>query len=191
MDIQRADGVRRNSTLICAPIMAESVDQMLVQMKRAKELGADLAEVRVDFLRNFSPRNDLEALIKQCPLPTLITYRPKWEGGQYDGDENKRQKALQIAMELGADFIDIELKVAQEFYNFIQGKKPEKVKIIVSSHNYECTPSIEEIGDLVARIQATGADIVKVATTALDITDNARMFHIIVNLQDLLWAREV
>lgn len=75
------------------------------------------------------------------------------------------------------------LKVAQEFYNFIQGKKPEKVKIIVSSHNYECTPSIEEIGDLVARIQATGADIVKVATTALDITDNARMFHIIVNLQ--------
>ncbi|KAG6750570.1 hypothetical protein POTOM_045068 [Populus tomentosa] len=183
MDIQRADGVRRNSTLICAPIMAESVDQMLVQMKRAKELGADLAEVRVDFLRNFSPRNDLEALIKQCPLPTLITYRPKWEGGQYDGDENKRQKALQIAMELGADFIDIELKVAQEFYNFIQGKKPEKVKIIVSSHNYECTPSMEEIGDLVARIQATGADIVKVATTALDITDNARMFHIIVNLQ--------
>ncbi|KAJ6876929.1 hypothetical protein NC651_029829 [Populus alba x Populus x berolinensis] len=183
MDIQRADGVRRNSTLICAPIMAESVDQMLVQMKRAKELGADLAEVRVDFLRNFSPRNDLEALIKQCPLPTLITYRPKWEGGQYDGDENKRQKALQIAMELGADFIDIELKVAQEFYDFIQGKKPEKVKIIVSSHNYECTPSIEEIGDLVARIQATGADIVKVATTALDITDNARMFHIIVNLQ--------
>jgi 3-dehydroquinate dehydratase/shikimate dehydrogenase len=41
-----------------------------------------------------------------------ICFRPKWEGGQYDGDENKRQKALQIAMELGADFIDIELKVS-------------------------------------------------------------------------------
>lgn len=75
------------------------------------------------------------------------------------------------------------MKVAQEFYNFIQGKKPEKVKIIVSSHNYECTPSIEDIGDLAVRIQATGADIVKIATTALDITDNARMFHIIANLQ--------
>ncbi|KAJ6384408.1 hypothetical protein OIU78_027672 [Salix suchowensis] len=183
MDLQSIDEMRRNSTLICAPIMAESVDQMLIQMKRAKELGADIAEVRVDFLKNFSPRNDLETLIKQGPLPTLITYRPKWEGGQYDGDENKRQKALQLAMELGADFIDIELKVAQEFYNFIQGKKPEKVKIIVSSHNYECTPSIEDIGDLAVRIQATGADIVKIATTALDITDNARMFHIIANLQ--------
>ncbi|CAK7340834.1 unnamed protein product [Dovyalis caffra] len=180
--------MRRNSTLICAPIMAEAVGQMLVQMKKAKELGADLAEVRVDFLKNFSPRNDLEVLIKQGPLPTLITYRPKWEGGQYDGDENKRQEALKLAMELGADFIDIELKVglptvAQEFYNFIQGNKPEKVKIIVSSHNYECTPSIEDIGDLAARILATGADIVKVATTALDITDNARMFHTIVHSQ--------
>lgn len=41
-----------------------------------------------------------------------ICFRPKWEGGQYDGDENKRQKALQLAMELGADFIDIELKVS-------------------------------------------------------------------------------
>lgn len=84
------------------------------------------------------------------------------------------------------------MKVAQEFYNLIQGRKTEKVKIIVSSHNYESTPSIEEIGNLVARIQATGADIVKVATTALDITDNARMFHVLVHSQvSVLHALEV
>lgn len=143
--------------------------------------------------------------------------RPKWEGGQYDGDENKRQEALRLAMELGSDFIDVELKVqllticriyfnvenvlssyaseqvielfnlllkvAQEFFSSIQGKKPEKVKIIVSSHNYDRTPTVEEIGELVARIQATGADIVKIATTALDITDNARMFQVLVHSQ--------
>ncbi|KAF2298581.1 hypothetical protein GH714_024198 [Hevea brasiliensis] len=145
-DLQIVDGARRNSTLICAPVMAESVDQMLVQMKKAKELGADLVEIRVDFLKNFSPRQNLEVLVKQSPLPTLITYRPKWEGGEYDGDESKRQEALRLAMELGSDFIDVELKVAQGFFSSIQGKKPEKVKIIVSSHNYESTPSIEEIG---------------------------------------------
>ncbi|KAJ9131543.1 hypothetical protein P3X46_035198 [Hevea brasiliensis] len=182
-DLQIVDGARRNSTLICAPVMAESVDQMLVQMKKAKELGADLVEIRVDFLKNFSPRQNLEVLVKQSPLPTLITYRPKWEGGEYDGDESKRQEALRLAMELGSDFIDVELKVAQGFFSSIQGKKPEKVKIIVSSHNYESTPSIEEIGELVAKIQATGADIVKIATTALDITDNARMFQVLVHLQ--------
>ncbi|KAB2629783.1 bifunctional 3-dehydroquinate dehydratase/shikimate dehydrogenase [Pyrus ussuriensis x Pyrus communis] len=182
-DLHIMDGSRRNSTLICAPVMAESVDQMLVQMGKAKEVGADLVEIRVDFLKNFNPRQDLGALINQSPLPTLVTYRPSWEGGQYKGDDKQRQDALRVAMELGADFIDVELKVADEFYNSIQGKKPEKVKIIVSSHNYEKTPSSEEIGDLVARIQATGADIVKIATTALDITDSARVFQVLVHSQ--------
>lgn len=63
------------------------------------------------------------------------------------------------------------------------GNKPEKCKVIVSSHNYEYTPSIEELGNLVARIQAAGADIVKFATTAQDITDVARVFQISVHSQ--------
>jgi 3-dehydroquinate dehydratase/shikimate dehydrogenase len=74
-DLQIVDGARRSSTLICAPVMAETVDQMLIQTRKAKELGADLVEIRLDFLKNFSPRQDLEILFKQCPLPTLITYR--------------------------------------------------------------------------------------------------------------------
>lgn len=40
-----------------------------------------------------------------------LPYRPKWEGGQYEGDDNKRQETLILAMELGADYIDVELKV--------------------------------------------------------------------------------
>ncbi|MBA0554947.1 hypothetical protein Golob_014019 [Gossypium lobatum] len=163
--------------------MAESVDQMLVQMQKAKDFGGDLVELRVDFLKNFVPRQDLDILIKQAPLPTLITYRPRWEGGQYDGDESKRREALRLAMELGADYIDIELKVAHDFFNSLPGKRPEKVKIIVSSHNYERTPSVKELSHLVARIQATGADIVKIATTAVDIIDNARIFQVLVHSQ--------
>ena len=37
--------------------------------------------------------------------------RPTWEGGQYNGDEKSRWDALQLAMELGADYIDVELQV--------------------------------------------------------------------------------
>lgn len=79
-------------------------------------------------------------------------------------------------MELGADHIDVELQAVDDFNNLIQGDKPTKCKLIVSSHNYENTPSVEELGNLVAKIQSTGADIVKFATTAVDITDVARVF---------------
>ena len=69
------DKAWRNTTLICAPAMAESVDEMLIQMIKAKELGADVVEIRLDFLKNFNPHSDLEILINQSLLPTIITYR--------------------------------------------------------------------------------------------------------------------
>ncbi|KAK9291764.1 hypothetical protein L1049_019714 [Liquidambar formosana] len=183
-DLQTStSGVRSNPTLLCTPLMGTTVDQMLLEMRKAREIGADVVEIRLDCLRNFSPRQDLEILIKQSPLPTLVTYRPIWEGGQYEGDEKKRQDALRLAMELGASYIDVELEVAHEFNNSIYDKKPDNFKVIVSSHNFHNTPSLEAIGNLVARIQATGADIVKIATTALDITDVARIFQITVHSQ--------
>ncbi|XP_024181354.1 bifunctional 3-dehydroquinate dehydratase/shikimate dehydrogenase, chloroplastic isoform X1 [Rosa chinensis] len=176
-------GMRKSSTLICAPIVAESVAMMVVEIGRAKAAGADLVEIRLDHLKVFNCNQDVKTLIDQSALPTLFTYRPKWEGGQYDGDEKSRLDALRLAMELGADYIDVELQVAQEFIGSIQDKKPEKLKIIVSSHNYQETPSVEALGNLVAKIQATGADIVKIATFALDITDVARIFQITVHSQ--------
>lgn len=71
----RDHGGRRNSTLICAPIIADSVEQMVSQMRKAKELGADLVEARLDFLKDFNPKQHLQTLINNRPLPTLITYR--------------------------------------------------------------------------------------------------------------------
>ena len=65
----------------------------------------------------------------------------------------------------------------------ISMKKPEKFKLIVSSHNYQNTPSTEELGNLVSRIQAVGADIVKIATSAVDISDVARLFKVLVHCQ--------
>ncbi|RYR18694.1 hypothetical protein Ahy_B03g063310 isoform D [Arachis hypogaea] len=176
-------GMRKNPTLLCAPVMADSVDKMHLDVSKAKASGADLVEIRLDSLKTFNPSSHLPTLINNRPLPLLFTYRPNWEGGMYEGDDNTRFHALRLAMELGADYIDIELKVANQFYDFIRGKTYDKTKVIVSSHNYQQTPSVEDLGDLVARIQATRADIVKIATTALEITDVARMFQIMVHSQ--------
>ncbi|XP_010546914.1 PREDICTED: bifunctional 3-dehydroquinate dehydratase/shikimate dehydrogenase, chloroplastic [Tarenaya hassleriana] len=175
--------IRKNPSLICAPVMADSVDKMVADTFKAKELGADLVEIRLDSLKTFNPHEDLKTIIKQSPLPTLFTYRPKWEGGQYEGDETERQDVLRLAMELGADYIDVELQVAGEFIKSIHGKKPDKFRVIVSSHNYQNTPSVEDLNGLVSRIRATGADIVKIATTAVDITDVERIFQITSNSQ--------
>lgn len=38
-------------------------------------------------------------------------HRPKWEGGEYEGDDESRFEALLLAMELGAEYVDVEFKV--------------------------------------------------------------------------------
>ncbi|CAK9152192.1 unnamed protein product [Ilex paraguariensis] len=93
---------------------------MLHGMYQAKAQGADLVEVRLDCIRNFRPRGDLQILLKNKPLPVIIVYRPKWEGGQYDGDEQMRLEALLLAQDLGADYIEFELKVGG--YTFFRPK---------------------------------------------------------------------
>uniref|UniRef100_A0A0D9V145 Shikimate dehydrogenase n=1 Tax=Leersia perrieri TaxID=77586 RepID=A0A0D9V145_9ORYZ len=199
------------TTLLCVPLVTRTVEAMLADAAAAAAAGADLVEIRLDFIEGFRPREHLPLLLRGCPIPALATYRPNWEGGQYEGDDITRFEALRLAMELGIDYVDIELKfsiflemndlsmemwhdcvhnnfenefsVADKFISFISGSKPEKCKLIVSSHNYESTPSCEELADLVARIQAVGADIVKIATTARDIVDVSRMFQVMVHCQ--------
>lgn len=65
----------RNSTLICTPIMGESVEKMVIDIGKAKNSGADLVEIRLDSLKVFDPHKDLKTLINGSPLPTLFTYR--------------------------------------------------------------------------------------------------------------------
>ncbi|XP_040385193.1 bifunctional 3-dehydroquinate dehydratase/shikimate dehydrogenase, chloroplastic-like isoform X2 [Oryza brachyantha] len=171
-------------TLLCVPATARAPREMAAEAAAAAALGADVAELRLDRLSGFAPRRDLPVLLAQPrPLPALVTYRPKWEGGEYEGDDEPRFEALLLAMEMGAEYVDIELKVADKFMKLISGKKPETCKLIVSSHNFENTPSAEELGNLVAQIQATGADIVKIATTATEIVDVAKMFQTLVHCQ--------
>jgi 3-dehydroquinate dehydratase / shikimate dehydrogenase len=76
---------------------------------------------------------------------------------------------------------NVVLQVADKFLKFLSGRKPETCKLIVSFHNYECTPSGEELLSLVDQIQATGADIVKIATAATEIDDVSRMFQVLVH----------
>lgn len=67
--------MRENSTLICVPVMGDSVEKMAIDVDRAKASGADLVEIRLDSLKALSPDDDIKTIIKASPLPTLFTYR--------------------------------------------------------------------------------------------------------------------
>ena len=65
----------------------------------------------------------------------MLFSRPTWEGGQYDGDEQSRLAALRLAMELGADHIDVELKVLLNKNRFLCVMGLSKVLLLVFLHS--------------------------------------------------------
>lgn len=85
-------------------------------------------------------------------------------------------------MEQGAAYVDLELKIAPIFQLSLRQSPPKaasnETKIIVSTHNYECTPSDEELDDLFRKCKSVGADIVKIATTATTIVDATRLLKL-------------
>lgn len=175
--------ITKNTTMICAPLMAQSVEQILSNMYQAKAEGADVVEIRLDCINNFQPRKDLEIILKKKPLPVLIVYRPKWAGGLYEGDEHKRLEALHLAEQLGADYVDFELKVASDIFGKQNSSHHSGTRFIVSYY-LDCeTPSEEDLSYLVARMQSTGADIIKLVINVNDITEIARIFRLLSHCQ--------
>jgi 3-dehydroquinate dehydratase/shikimate dehydrogenase len=177
--------------MICAPLMGHSVEQMLSDMYKAKSQGADLAELRLDCIQNFTPIQDLKFLLNNKPLPVVIVYRPKWEGGMYEGDELTRLEALYLAKDLGAEYIDLELQVACDLMEEQRWSRQSSSKIIVSCFIDTMHSAKEDLSFLIARMQSTGADIIKLVANASDITQLSRIFRVVSHCQVPLIAYSV
>lgn len=168
---------------------------MLAEAQEAQQAGADLVELRIDFLKDLQPDRDLPILRADCPLPAIVTYRPTWEdpNAGYTGPEPPRLAALKYALELGFSFIDIELKAAPLFFSVATPSPPpppppaaaeaqssqQRTRIIISQHNYDTTPDETVLISLVQQCRESGADIVKFATMAQDISDAARVLTVL------------
>lgn len=152
--------------MICIPVTGRDVEKMAQEMAVAAEQ-ADVVELRMDY----APGADLRRLLKDRPRPVIVTYRAKRQGGMFEGPEEDRLRLVQKAVDLGAEYVDIELDAAARI------RRNPKTRLIVSHHDFERTPS--DLGRLHADIVAAGADIVKIATMATDIRDNLAIFDLL------------
>ncbi len=172
--------------LICTSVTGATTEKCLEELRSAAAQGVDIVELRLDFLACLQRENAGEgraavaSLVAACGdagMLCLVTFRPHWEGGQYEGAEAFRLETLREAAVAGADFVDLEYKLgAEAIQAFKSGAAP--ARIIVSDHNYEVTPAPEDLAALVRGMKACGADIVKLATMANSTSDAFRMLEL-------------
>ena len=175
-------------THLAVAIMVQSLDQALAAAARAAELGADLVEFRIDQFT--SDPESLTQLVEGSALPCIITCRPTWEGGSFEGDDLARFTLLE---KIGPGvrqpaYVDVELaayqrspKVRATVARLVD--HPGQVRrtttgLILSSHDFEGRPI-----DLYQRIEAmtasTACRVMKVAWLARSLRDNIEAFEIL------------
>jgi 3-dehydroquinate dehydratase/shikimate dehydrogenase len=128
---------------------------------RDRVANADLVELRLDMVADPDP----VAAIADRRLPVIVTCRPRWEGGRFDGSEEERRRLLHRAQLAGAEYIDVEWKAG--FSNIVESRRGRGV--IVSHHDFAGVPV--DLNDRVRAMHATGAEVVKIAIMARRLTD--------------------
>jgi 3-dehydroquinate dehydratase / shikimate dehydrogenase len=132
----------------------------------------DIFEVRIDHLHD----PDLKELLRQPRSPVIITNRRKSENGNFCGTANEQFSILSRAIELGADYIDVEISWGIPFVRRLL-QQNGSTKIICSYHNLGKTP--HNIEAQYTKMLKSGAPILKIVPYATDITDNEHVFKII------------
>ena len=135
----------------------------------------DLVEIRLDAMRT----PDFIACLAAIPKPVLMTYRPHWEGGQFDGSEEARINALCQAVEAGAAYVDVELRTEASLRDrLLAVARRQGAKVIVSSHDFSATPSLPALRETLGQMIAIRADIGKIVTTAATADEALRILSL-------------
>src|ERR1700733_111785 len=121
----------------------------------------DLCELRIDLLYRASV--DLEAYVGSVPCPKIATVRDPNEGGANALSEGTRLELYQRWLPF-CDLIDVELRSMSRFSSLVEQAESADKAVIVSFHDFEKTPSLEELQEKLDRCHLKKNQIFKVAS---------------------------
>jgi len=138
--------------------------------------GAALAEIRLDLL-NLSDEQVQGLFAAHGNL--IATCRCN--------DSAKMFQTLTRALDSGAAFVDVDCLTESSITDAIVAMaKRLGRKVIISYHNFECTPGKEELQREINSMKSMGADICKVACLANEPGDCSRVMALYEHFQDLV-----
>ncbi|SSQ47524.1 3-dehydroquinate dehydratase [Acinetobacter baumannii] len=153
------------------PITAKNKEQALAQAQViANTADAGLAEFRIDLLSFASDTKQVIALGHELKKilgnkPMIATIRTKNEGGQLEISDADYGKTYQAYLKNPfMDWLDVEMfrdqKVVSEI---VQKAHQKKVLVVMSNHDFQKTPSQDEIEKRLLKQDQMGADVLKIA----------------------------
>jgi 3-dehydroquinate dehydratase-1 len=145
----------------------------LRRLATSTERECDLVEVRMDLIGTDTPGwlADAQA-IEARGLPVIFTLRLKEEGGQWDqADESRLPLFEQALRHLSAADIELRSPLVEQVSALA---RQHQRALIVSHHDFQRTPPLGELKEIMARAAKYGT-VVKVVTFTTNKTDIATL----------------
>ena len=138
-----------------------------------------LVEIRFDLLSDIAADN-MHVLGLHC-RQWIATCRPG------NLTQQERTKLLAAAIYARATYIDIEYEAEPDYRQALMDlARQHSSKVIISYHNFETTPEIDALNDIIRQSKEMGADYVKLVTTATCAADCARIMSLYAQHDNLL-----
>jgi 3-dehydroquinate dehydratase/shikimate dehydrogenase len=153
--------------MICVSLGRTRHKMMIAEHKALADRGAELVELRLDWLSH-SP--DLGRLLTDRPTPVVVTCRRARDKGLWRWSEEQRLMALRSAIVAGAEYVDLEEDTAPLIRRYGSTKR------IISYHDFDQTPA--NLAEIHGRLQKLDPDIIKIVTMANTPHDNVRILQL-------------
>ncbi|MBI5471700.1 MAG: type I 3-dehydroquinate dehydratase, partial [Ignavibacteriae bacterium] len=144
--------------MIIVSVAGPSMNEALAQVEVSSRY-ADAFEFRLDLIKE----PPLSFLLTSTRRPIIVSCRSAREGGRFDGSDAERLEILRAAVQIGVEYVDIELRDGQAIIDeFLESG----VKVIVSHHQFEKRSVNPE--RIYAQLRQSGAHVLKFAYMAHD-----------------------
>jgi len=151
--------------MICVSLADKNLDSCLDILDKV-----EMAEIRID-LTEFTDDEIRKIFSRKKKL--IATCRP----GIFAPEERKHK--LMVAIESGATFVDIEYEAPEEYRSkLIDFAHTYQCDVILSYHNFELTPELDELERIMYQCFEMGADLAKIATMVRVNRDNSKILSL-------------
>jgi len=158
---------------LCVSLANQSFEQCLDIVQKVS-----FAELRLDML-----------MLKDEEYKQLFSYNTKFIATCRYGETatDERIAVLKNIIDLGANFVDIELELDNKYFDeILRYAKQKNCKVIVSYHNFERTPAKTELQEIIDTAKSKSADYVKIACYAITQKDVLKILSLYENNNNLI-----
>ncbi|MBD8070827.1 type I 3-dehydroquinate dehydratase [Bacillus sp. PS06] len=155
---------------ICVPLVGRTSEELIEEAIELQNLDFDLVEWRVDFFQHVDDVDRVTSALHEIrkiliDKPLVFTFRSAKEGGEREiSARSYFELNKAIAETKLVDMIDVELFTEEAMVKeLVEIAHVNNVYVIISNHDFQQTPSKEEIISRLRKAQDIGGDVPKIA----------------------------